>query len=188
MKLTTLSKKYNTRAKCIRHLEDLRYGKGRSRDVYFPFCASLGVTKRKNSIKYHCNGCNKDFSVLMDTIFENTRLELPKWFQIIALMLNSKRGISSSELSRHLDISYKTAWYCQMRVWCTMVDPFIELEGMVEMDESFIGGKPCKSYKHEENVDNLSKFHNKRGRGANRIPMVRIVEKKGKVSTKVIYM
>lgn len=186
MNLTQLSKKYNTQAKCIRHLEDLRWGKGRSMKVVCPFCNSKRITKRKNSPYYHCNFCNKDFTVMVDTIFEDTRLPLNKWFQLILLMINAKRGISSAQISRDLGITYKTAWYCQMRVRCAMVDPDLELEGMLEMDESFIGGKPRKVYKKDDSITTLSKVTSKRGRGTTKVPVVGLVEKKGKISTKVI--
>lgn len=187
MNLTQLSKKYNTQAKCIKHLEDLRWGKGKSKKVVCPFCDGSRITKRKHSYYYHCNSCNRDFTVMVDTIFEDTRLPLTKWFQLILLMMNAKRGISSAQLSRDLGITYKTAWYCQMRTRCAMVEPALQLEGMLEMDESFVGSKPRVAYTKDESATTLSRVTNKRGRGTKKVPVVGIVEKKGKVSTKVIY-
>ena len=63
-------------------------------------------------------------------------------------MLNAKKGISAKEIMRNVGLTYKTAWYSAMRVRCGMIDlERVELEGVTEMDESYIGGKnPTKLY------------------------------------------
>lgn len=183
MNLLTIQKKFNTQQKCITYLEKLRWGN----KPISPFTGKDNVTQRKGTFKYHCNDTNNDFTVLYGTIFQDTRLPLPKWFMLIGLMLNAKKGIPSTQLERDLGISYKTAWYAQMRVRCAMVDKELELDGLLEMDESFVGGKPRKKYGiHNESAANLSQVTNKRGRGTKKIPMVGIAEKKGQVSTKII--
>ena len=60
--------------------------------------------------RHSCKNCKRSFSVLVDTIFEDTRLPSPKWFAIITLMLNSKSGISAMELQRNIGGSYKTSY------------------------------------------------------------------------------
>lgn len=182
MNLLTIQKKFNTQQKCITYLEKSRWGD----TVISPFSGKPNITKRVGTIKYHCNDTNQDFSVLYGTIFQDTRLPLPKWFMLIALMLNAKKGIASAQLSRDLGISYKTAWYCQMRVRCAMVDKELELEGLLEMDEAFVGGKPRKKYSIHNEVANISRLNVKRGRGTKKTPIVGIAEKKGNVSVKVI--
>lgn len=182
MNLTTLHKKFSTQAKCIAYLEKLRWGKK-------PVCVKCGsfhVTKRKRSIKYHCNSCNKDFSVLVETIFEDTRLKLPKWFEIIFLMSTAKMGISSAEIARMVGVKYQTAWYASHRVRCAMIDNELRLEGMVEFDEAYIGGKKRKIKKTEANKAVLSTITEKRGRGTSKVPIVGTVEKKGRVYVKII--
>lgn len=183
MNLTTLHKKYGTQVKCIAYLEKLRWGK----HVHCAYCGSEHVTKRKNSIKYHCNTCNKDFTVLVDTIFEGTRLKLPKWFEIIFLMSNAKLGISSAEIARNVGVKYQTAWYACHRVRCAMIDNEIRLEGMVEFDEAYIGSKRKKRLpKEAENQAVFASITNKRGRGTAKVPIVGTVEKKGRVYVKII--
>lgn len=183
MNLTTLSKKYNTENKCISYLEKLRWGKT-------PTCVFCGekkhITKRNRTIRYHCNTCNNDFSVLIETIFENTRLPLTKWFQIITLMLNAKKGISAKQLMRNIKIGYSTAWYSAMRIRCAMIDNCIDLQHIVEMDETYVGGKPRKKYRKNESLPTISKVYNKRGRGTKKTPIVGIVEREGKIVLKVI--
>lgn len=182
MNLTDLHKKYGTQKKCIAYLEKLRWGK---KPVCVK-CGSLHVTRRKNGIKYHCNSCNSDFSVLVETIFEDTRLKLPKWFEIIFLMSISKMGISSFEISRTVGVQYHTAWYACHRVRCAMIDNELRLEGMVEFDEAYLGGKKRKLDKSDANKAVLSTVTAKRGRGTTKVPVVGAVEKKGHVYVKII--
>jgi transposase-like protein len=182
MNLTILHRKFNTQDKCIAYLEKLRWGK----QVYCVLCGAENVTDREGTIKWHCNSCNRDFSVLKDTIFEDSRLPLPKFFQIIVLMIQAKQGISASQISRNIGSSYKTAWYGAHRVRCAMINNELRLEGMVEMDETYVGGKPRKKYDKDESIANLSKVTNKRGRGTKKTPVVGIVEKKGRVYVKIV--
>lgn len=183
MTLQELSKNYNTQEKCIEYLEHLRWGKERA----CIFCGSTSVKKRNNSIRWHCASCNTDYSVLMGTIFEDTRLKLPTFFQLIHLQMNAKMGISASEIARDVGIKYQTAWYACHRVRCAMVDTEIKLEGLIEFDEAYIGGKKRKLNKGTPiNKANLSSISDKRGRGTKKIPIVGAVEKKGRVYVKIV--
>jgi transposase-like protein len=183
MNLTQLHNKFGTHEKCLAYLVKLRWGK---KPVCY-HCGSDHVTKPKEGIRFHCNKCNKNFSVLMGTIFEETRLELNKWFELIFLMINAKMGVSAAEISRNVGIKYHTAWYACHRVRCAMIDNEIRLEGLVEFDETYIGGKPRKSNKTQpDNVANLSQVTTKRGRGTKKVPVVGAVEKKGQVYLKII--
>lgn len=123
----------------------------------------------------------------MGTIFEGSKMPLQKWFMLISIMLDAKKGISSAQVSRNLDITYKTAWYSSMRVRCAMLDQGDMLEGIVEMDEVYIGGKPRYRYTNQDNKAVLSTVKSKRGRGTSKIPVVGIVERDGdkRVVTKV---
>jgi len=132
--------KYPTHQKALEHLEKVRWGD----EVISPYCGSDSVTKFKNELRYHCNAENKSFSVRAGTIFEDSRLDVRKWYYAIALMLNAKKGISAMQLSRDLDVTYKTAWYCAMRIRCAMADQGGFLHGVVEADIAYIGGKPQK--------------------------------------------
>lgn len=182
MNLSLLHKKLGTQAKCIAYLEKLRWGK-KPKCV---FCESNNVTKRKNSFRWHCNGCSKDYSVLVGTIFEGTRLELPKFMEIMFLMINAKMGISASEIARDTGVKYQTAWFACHKIRCAMIDKEIRLEGLVEFDEAYIGGKRRKQTKENYNEANLSKITSKRGRGTSKTPIVGAVEKKGSVYVKII--
>jgi transposase-like protein len=148
MNFTTLQQKFNTHSKCIKHLEKVRWD-GHPTCLT---CHSDKVYYRKardawrKTPQYHCNICNKDFTVLKGTIFEGSKMPLQKWFALISMMLNARKGISAMQISRDLGITYKAAWYSAMRVRCCMLDQASMLEGIVEMDEVYIGGKPRYRY------------------------------------------
>ncbi len=180
MDLFQIHKKFNTKARCYKHLEKVRWaGK-----PVCPRCASDSITPlKRRKFFYHCNKCNRDFTVLMGTIMEGSKLPLPKWFYLIGLMLHSRKGIAAMKLSSMMGVTYKTAWYSAMRVRCAMVEEAGQdlLEGILEMDEVYVGGKPRKRYKKEKNgVAYLSNVSTKRGRGTKKVPVVGIVEREGK--------
>jgi transposase-like protein len=76
---------------------------------------------------------------MVGTIFQSAKLPLPKWFAPIALIKEAKKGISSMQLSRHLQVNKNTAWYLQSRIRQAMKEN-LSIEGLVEVDEAFIGG------------------------------------------------
>ncbi len=96
--------------------------------------------------KWECHTCSRKgyrFSVLVGTIFENTNVSLKTWFKVIYLMLTSKKGISALQVHRMMGFgSYRTAHYMCHRIRAGLVDPdFRKLMGIVEVDETYIGGK-----------------------------------------------
>lgn len=107
-----IKKKFDTQTKCLKYLEKLRWG---NQPVCI-FCNAQNITKRKNTIKYHCNKCNRDFSVLQGTIFENTHLKLTKWFRVILLMLYNGTELNTLQISKKINVSYKTTWYTVARI------------------------------------------------------------------------
>lgn len=111
----------------------------------YPYCINC-QSKRVSRITtrgygYYCLDCGHQFSVTKDTIFENTKIPLRKWFLAIYLMTADKRGISALDLSRKLSITHPTAMVLLKALRHLMIDDkqkFI-LEGTVEMDEFFVG-------------------------------------------------
>lgn len=184
MNLIEVNKNYNTQVKCLVLLQKLRWGKS----VKCTFCDSNKTKPIKREKGRHtCTNCKKSFSVLAGTIFEDSRLSLPKWFQIITLMLNAKSGISAKEIQRNTGVTYKTAYYACMRVRIGMLMDETKLNGIIEMDESYFGGKARKqAQKPLDNEPNLATVTNKRGRGTNKVSVVGMVQRKGMVKTKVI--
>ena len=122
---------------CIDHLEQLRW----NGNVVSPFDADSKVYDCKGN-KYKCKNTGKYFNVKTNTIFDNTKLPLQKWFLAIWLVTSHKKGISSLQLGRDLNITQKSAWFMLSRIrQCFGIDKDAKLGNEVEADETYVGGK-----------------------------------------------
>ncbi|MBS1786103.1 MAG: IS1595 family transposase [Acidobacteria bacterium] len=92
---------------------------------------------------YKCSACKKQFTVTVGTIFEDSHVALNKWIHAIHLLCSSKKGFSAHQLHRTLGIRYPSAWHLMHRIRHVMADemPEIQLDGIVECDEVYFGGK-----------------------------------------------
>lgn len=93
---------------------------------------------------YKCGACRKQFSVTVGTVFEGSHIPISKWEMAVFILCSSKKSISSNQIHRMLDVTYKTAWFMTHRIRFAMTpnhwaEP--KLTGTVEVDETFIGGK-----------------------------------------------
>lgn len=123
--------RFPTRRDCITHLEKVMWnGKPKC-----PYCKSLTNTKEKNINRYHCNKCNTGFSVTVGTIFHKTKLDLRKWVIAISLVLNSKKGITSRQLAKDIEVTKDTAWLVLAKIRDAMKKSRGLLEKIVETDE-----------------------------------------------------
>jgi len=137
MNIVSVYKKFPTQAACIAHLEHVRWND----KPICPYCQSTNQSPLPKENRYHCNNCNTTFSVTVGTIFHKTKMDLQKWFLAIALVLNAKKGISARQLARDIEVTKDTAWRILMQIRKSFVDDGELLEGIIEIDETFIGGK-----------------------------------------------
>ena len=115
-------------------------------DVVCPHCGQHHCTERTDG-RFHCNKCGSNFSVLVGTIFENTKVSLVKWFVAIYLLSSHKNGISSVQLAKDIKTTQDTAWHMLMKIRVLFnQDSFEQLEGEVELDETYIDGKEKNTY------------------------------------------
>jgi transposase-like protein len=113
-----------------------------------PRCGSVEHSYLTTRRLWKCKGCKKQFSVKLGTIFEDSALGLDKWLPAVWLIANSKNGISSHELGRALGVTQKSAWFMLHRIRLAMqTGSFNKLDGEIEVDESFIGGKARNMHK-----------------------------------------
>ena len=179
MNLIDIFRKFPTEESCFAHLERVRFGQ----EPYCPHCGSVKVARKadgKRIGRWNCGDCHGSFNVLSGTIFQKTRIPLQKWFLGIGLMVNTKKSISSCQLARDLDLNQKSAWYMQQRIRAEMAtDQRDLLNGIVEADETYVGGKPRKGNKRENDKPA------KRGRGTSKVPVIGAVERHGNVVAKV---
>ena len=174
MNIISTIQKFPDQAACISYLEQKRWnGK-----PVCPYCNSDSTNHLVKENRHHCNGCRKSFSATVGTIFHDSRLPLQKWFLAIALILNAKKGISSRQMARDLDLPVKTAWSINHRIRKAMKQDSGLLSGIVEMDETYVGGKPRKEAKKDKDDDDKG---NPRGRATKKECVVGMIERNGKV-------
>ena len=126
----------------------IRYPEG----IRCPYCKNEKVYQKKDRLKvFDCNFCGRSFSVFKDTIFEKTTTDLQKWFFAIHLVLNAKKGISAKQLQREIGVTYKTAWRILHQIRQAMEDKNSDdfFDTIVEIDETYVGGKPRKSNRRD---------------------------------------
>jgi len=159
---------------CIAHLEKVRW----DNKAKCPYCQSNNTTPAPKENRYHCNNCNTSFSVTVGTIFHHTHLPLQKWFLAICMTLNAKKGVAARQMARHLRVNKDTAWRIDMKIRQAMSEREQRelLTGLVECDETYIGGKPRPG----------NGSINKRGRGTKKTPVLGMAGRKGKIKTEVI--
>jgi transposase-like protein len=113
-----------------------------------PRCGDMAYSYLSTRRLWKCKGCKRQYSVKVGTIFEDSPLGLDKWLPSVWLIANSKNGVSSHELARALGVTQKSAWFMLHRVRLAMqTGSFDKLDGTVEVDETFIGGKARNMHK-----------------------------------------
>jgi transposase-like protein len=166
-------KKFPDEKTIIDYFIKIRYPEG----IKCPVCGNEKVYQKKGRLKvFDCNFCGRSFSIFKDTIFEKTTTDLQKWFFAIHLVLNAKKGISAKQLQRELGVTYKTAWRMLHQIRQAMEDKNSDdfFDTIVEIDETYVGGKSRKSNKR----DNDNKGSGlKRGRGTKKTPIIAVVDR-----------
>lgn len=167
---------FSTEQVCINHLEELRW----NGNIISPFDPTSKVYKCKNN-KYRCKNSGKYFNVKTNTLFDNTKIKLQKWFLAIYLVTSHKKGISSIQLSKDIHVTQKTAWFMLQRIRnCFGLESDSKLDNEVEVDETYIGGK-------NKNRHNNKKFKNSQGRSSkDKAPVFGMIERNGKLIAKKV--
>lgn len=136
--LVSLIEQFGSEDRCRAYLEALRWPD----EMKCPRCQSGKISQIVKRNQFDCDGCRYQFSVTAGTIFNDSHLALWKWFLAVYLLCESKKGMSANQIGRTLGISYKTAWYLCHRIRAAMKEVNPEpLDGIVEMDETYIGGR-----------------------------------------------
>ena len=173
--LFDLTKKFPDEKTCIEHLEILRW----NGNVISPFDENSKVYKCAG-FKYKCKETGKYFNVRTGTIFGDTKVELQKWFMAIYIMSSHKKGISSHQLAKDIEVTQKTAWFMLHRIRYAFGHKNFKqtLKNDVQADETYMGGKD--SNRHE------SKKMGSKGRSDDKTPVVGLIETGGRVATTVM--
>ncbi|MDY5258240.1 MAG: IS1595 family transposase [Prevotella sp.] len=140
----SLTSYFTSDEKCKQAIIESRWSDG---DVVCPYCGGHHCAVRKDG-KFRCKHCGKNFSCLVGTIFENTKLPLIKWFLAMYFISSHKKGISSYQLATNIEVTQTTAWYMLQKVRLLYPQSDAEaFDGTVECDEVYIGGK--EKWKHK---------------------------------------
>lgn len=143
---------------------------------------TTGKSKLREGL-YKCYECRSPFTVKVGTIFEDSRIKLHLWLQAIALVAASKKGISSSQLSRILKISQSSALHLLHRIRKVMESTgggTLGGGGIVEMDETYFGKKAKENRRTTRVFDGLPYKKGSRG-PANKRAIVSVIERGGEV-------
>lgn len=137
--LLEMMEAFPTEQVCVDHLRAIRWKNG----AYCPHCGCTKIFHFSDSVTHKCAECRKRFPIKVGTIFQDTKLPLRKWFIAIWLITSHKKGIASTQIAKDLKITQKTGWFVLHRLrHAARTQSFnAPLEGDVEVDETYIGGK-----------------------------------------------
>lgn len=182
MNVIELFQSFQTQEQAIEYLERVRWA---GRPVC-PYCGGYKVGRHasadRDMPRWQCRDCSRAFAVTVGTLFHGTHVPLRTWFLVLALMLNAKKSASAYQIARDLGMRRPTAWSMMHRIRTAMaVDPEQSnlLHGIVEADETYIGGKPRKGNRRDDDTPS------KRGRGTKKVPVIGAVERGGRVVARV---
>ena len=166
---------------CKKYLQARRWPNG----VICPRCGNFEVHPVKTMpFKWQCYACTPGsgyrFSVIAGTIFENTNKKLRDWFRIVHLLLASKKGMSALQIHRMMGFgSYETTWSMCHKIRAALIEPEAKLGGIVEVDETWVGGKDYNRHWDK-------KSGGRGGRGSGKTAVIGAVSRKGNVVARVL--
>lgn len=172
-----LIKAFPTEQECITHLEQLRW----NGNPISPFSETSKVYKCAGN-KYKCKETGKYFNVKVGTIFEDTKIPLIKWFMALYIFSSHKKGISSHQLAKDIDVTQKSAWFMLHRLRYAFDHPNFKttLGDMVEIDETYVGGE-------DKNKHANKKIEGNQGRSTKtKTPVLGMRERNGNVIAQVV--
>lgn len=179
MNLISIFKMFPDQPACVDHLESLRWPD----KPHCPHCDGTRVARKKENDRvgrWNCHDCHNSFNVLQGTVFQGTQLPLQKWFLAIGLMVNAKKSLSSCQMARDLEMNQGSCLSMQHRIRAAMASEERSfLSGIVEVDETYVGGKPRKRNKHDDNDQPKPKRRTKK------TPVIGAVERGGKVVARI---
>lgn len=182
--LSKIAKELSDEAKAWEFMESLRWPNGpicphcTSTNAYFlqpradRYSRTGHATQRR---VWKCAKCRKQFSCLVGTVFQDSKIPLSKWLLAVHLMCAAKNGVSSVELARTLEITQKSAWFMAHRIRYALEQKPLQdlLRGVVGADETYMGGK-------------RRGVHGRPGPGSKKMPVVTLIERGGEARSQVM--
>jgi transposase-like protein len=176
--LAELNRTFGDNKVALSHFKSIRWRDGQ----FCPHCGHNRVYALKRENIYRCAQCRTNFSILVGTIFENSKLPLRVWYGAIWLLTNHPKGIASTTLARDLGITQKSAWFVLHRLrHAARTGSFnAPLSGTIEVDETYVGGKGYNRHK--------SQRRKRKGKAGvvNKTPVIGAVDRDGNVAAEVM--
>jgi transposase-like protein len=175
LNLLTLAQEYSDETKARKLFESMRWPGGKpicthcKHDEIYTMKSKPDTKNKMRAGLYCCSACRKTFTATVGTVMEDSHLPISKWLMAMFLISSSKKGMSAHQVHRMLKITYKAAWFMCHRIRFAFGDDGVKLKGVVEADETFVGGKG----------DMRTTFLRK-------IPVVVLLERGGRAKTRVI--
>ena len=174
--LTQFIAHFKDEATCRAYFEKIRFAEGE----YCPHCNHSKINRFKDGKRFRCAKCKKDFQIITNTIFSETKAPLQKWFIAIYLLTTSKKGISSIDLANKVGVTQTTAWFMDHRIRKALKQNKGQLFGTVECDETYIGGR-------EKNKHYCKRTKGTQGRNVlTKTPVFGMIQRGGKVKATVV--
>src|SRR6266851_5016199 len=172
---------------CREYLVARRWPNG----VTCPTCGRDDVTFLEKQNKWQCKSAHKQrqFSVKVGTIFEDSPLGLDKWLAAVWMVVNCKNGISSYEIARDLGVMQKTAWFMTHRIRLALgMESSEKLSGHIEADETYIGGKARNMHRTKlaKRVAEFATPHTGRNQNIGKVAVMGLLERHGQIRTMVV--
>lgn len=176
-----LMKIYDTEDKCREFFIKARWGK----NIECPHCGNNPKTGKKIyklangplAGDFRCNACGKKFSVRTNSFMSKSTIPYSKWLMAIYFVTGHKKGISSMQLARNIGVTQKTAWFMIQRIFNIVNPENTVLKGVVEVDETYVGGKEKNKHKSRKTLN-----HNKIA--GDKVAILGMIERGGKLVLK----
>lgn len=175
--LSDLASKIRSEQDAITHFTNIRWRNG----AFCPYCGSTKVYHFSDKRTHKCGDCLQRFSIKVGTIFEGSKIPLRKWLMAIWLITSHKKGIASTQLAKDVGVTQKTAWFMAHRIRHAKDTKSYNqpLDGEVEVDETFVGGKAKNRHKDKRGKSGVTG-------GAGKAVVVGAIQRRGKVVARVV--
>jgi transposase-like protein len=169
---------FKDEAACVAHFTEKRFRNGK----YCPHCKHAEIYTFRDGKRFRCAKCKMDFTIKTKTLFGDSKIAIRKWYMAMFLISSSGKGMSSIQLAKQIGVTQKTAWFMDHRIRQAMQQDSAPLQGTIEADETFIGGKARNMH-----ASRRREIFQGRDRGTvNKVPVFGMKTRDGQIRAQVI--